>query len=167
MLIHYSNTFCARCHFVPREFRIICLKCTNKSFLKQVDLCTGPSCMDEPIKVDDFDHHPVHPVVRAPRLVHDRHLGPLNASSWKTFYRAAQLLSIANQTTSDAGMGDEGDDAETTTHISDHEFSCVSCICCTKPVSIPFWVCVTCYIDHRTFCLISRNATILTIVCFT
>jgi hypothetical protein len=110
--------------------------------------------MDEPIKVDDFDHHPVHPVVRAPRLVHDRHLGPLNASSWKTFHRAAQLLNIANQNTSDTGTGDESDDGDTATHISDHELSVVSCVCCTKPVSIPFWICVTCYNHHRTFCLI-------------
>jgi len=108
--------------------------------------------MDKPIKYEDFDHHPVHPVVRAPRLVHDRHLGPLNSSSWKAFHRAAQLLRITNRNIeSDTVTGDESDDAETAMDNSDNEFSIVSCNCCKQPVSVPFWICVTCYTHHGMF----------------
>ena len=147
MLTNSSNTFCAKCRYVPREFRIICLICTNKSFLKQIDLCTGPDCMDKPIKLDDFDHLPVHPVVRAPRLVHAQHVGPLNKSSWKTFHRARRLLRSADEIESDTITGDESDDTETTTDIGGDERSVVSCVCCAKPVSVPFWICVSCYND--------------------
>jgi uncharacterized coiled-coil protein SlyX len=107
--------------------------------------------MDKPIKYDEFDHLPVHPVVRAPRLVHDRHLGPLNASSWKAFHRAAQLWRITNQNISDTVTGEESDDAATAMDNSDNDFSIVSCDCCEQPVSLPFWICVTCSIHHRMF----------------
>jgi hypothetical protein len=147
--INLSHTFCAQCHYVPREFRIICLKCTNKTFLKQIDLCTG--CMDKPIKVEEFDHQPVHPVVRAPRLVLDRHVGPLNASSWKTFYHAARLLRIANRVSSETVTGNDSDDSETATDICDDHFSIVLCVCCKKVVSVPFWICVTCHNHHGAY----------------
>lgn len=154
ILINPSNTFCNGCRYVPREFRIICLKCTNKSFLRQVDLCTG--CIDKPVKVEDlFDHHPGHPVVRTSRLVHDRHVGPLNASSWRTFHRAARLLHVDNKIEWEDVTGDDNNNTETATEMGDDELSVVFCGCCTKPVFVPFWICVTCYIDYGLFLLIS------------
>jgi hypothetical protein len=123
--------------------------------LKQADLCTG--CMDKPIKVDEFDHRPIHPVVRAPRLVHAQHVGPLNASSWKTFHRAARLLRIANKSNSETVTGDESDDADTATEIGAEDISVVSCVHCKNPVSVPFWICVTCYNHHGWFPLIQKR----------
>jgi hypothetical protein len=103
--------------------------------------------MDQPVRLDDFDHHPLHPMVRAPRLVHAQHVRPFNASSWKAFHRAARLLRISNKIESDTITGDEDPDAETATECSTDELSVLSCVCCTKPVSVPFWFCVSCYVD--------------------
>jgi hypothetical protein len=140
------------------ELRVIYLICTNKSFLKQIDLCTSPECMEKPIKVDNFDHHPVHPVVRAPRLVHAQHVGPLNATSWKAYNYAASLMRNPNRIKSETFTGDDDDDdTETTTNISDEECSIATCVCCTKPVSAPFWICVTCYVHHGSYPVMEKS----------
>jgi len=46
-------------------------------------------------------------------------------------------------------MENENDDADTVTEIGDDERSTVACACCAKPVSVPFWICVTCYNHHQ------------------
>lgn len=104
---------------------------------------------------DLFDHHPGHPVVRTSRLVHDRHVGPLNASSWRTFHRAARLLHVDNKIEWEDVTGDDNNNTETATGMGDDELSVVFCGCCTKPVFVPFWICVTCYVDYGLFLLIS------------
>ncbi|KAF9441858.1 hypothetical protein P691DRAFT_682710, partial [Macrolepiota fuliginosa MF-IS2] len=127
---------CDGCDCLLVESRFICLTCLDPEMSNSFDLCAR--CIDKPAERDDFTHSTDHTLIKAEQHVHSYYFAWLidEARSMTT-----RLKKVFAESQSGLAQDTQGVNDHDTPRSSSFELLCV---CCGKPVAIPFWVCLTC-----------------------
>ncbi|TFK65241.1 hypothetical protein BDN72DRAFT_207076 [Pluteus cervinus] len=147
MMVYHAGYQCDFCHRELYETRMLCLVCLEKNYSDNIDLCKTD--MTESVTRDKFIHDPSHTMVKYEHLSHDFEAAWSIPESRAIAARAKTALRATEEATHSKDEEVEGEVALTSHDAARSSKSARSifCVCCSKPVTVPCWVCRDCTPD--------------------
>ncbi len=118
----FRGCWCDSCGRVLYETRLICLACVDKGFTNTTDVCRA--CMGVFCSRGQLKHDPSHSMIKFEYAVHN----------FKEVWSSRDIAKQAKIELKAAQQAEGPSDS----------VSSLLCICCSKTVSIPCWVCQLC-----------------------
>ncbi|TFK69486.1 hypothetical protein BDN72DRAFT_819995 [Pluteus cervinus] len=135
MVRHHAS--CDSCQRAIYETRIICLVCIEKDFSNSFDVCRPP-CLTASASRKKLNHSPSHSMIKYEYVVHDYNevwASRTIATHAKEVLNAARVVKKEEERSIIVPYDASGTPKPTTL---------ILCICCSKGVTVPCWVCQVC-----------------------
>ncbi|TFK67035.1 hypothetical protein BDN72DRAFT_915436, partial [Pluteus cervinus] len=127
LMVHYAGIYCNSCQRTIYGTRNLCLVCIEKDFTDHIDLCRG--CLTLSPSHDRFDHNPSHSMLKFEEVAYGYNKDILAART------IAIRVKLALKTSGENDRDAPG------------QINSILCITCSKPVTVPCWVCRVCAPD--------------------